>query len=114
MNTDSNGLKHEAGLREDLKITLWRVLAALLVGLFLDLVFLYLFFNITPRIAESVGEFIGRVLGLGFEGAPVELLIIGGIAVAFFFACLMGDPSKTGTAASPGWGDESVISVSPR
>ena len=84
MNTDSNGLKHEAGLREDLKITLWRVLAALLVGLFLDLVFLYLFFNITPRIAESVGEFIGRVLGLGFEGAPVELLIIGGIAVAFF------------------------------
>jgi hypothetical protein len=84
MNTDSNGLKHEAGLREDLKITLWRVLVALLSGLILGFVFMYLFFNITPRIAESVGAFIGRMLGLGFEGAPVELRIIVVIAVAFF------------------------------
>jgi hypothetical protein len=45
---------------------------------------LYLFFNITPRIAESVGEFIGRMLGLGFEGAAVELQIIVITTVAIF------------------------------
>jgi hypothetical protein len=71
-------------LRAGLKVGFWRMLAALLVGLFLDFVFLYLFFNITPRIAESVGEFIGRMLGLGFEGAAVELQIIVITTVAIF------------------------------
>jgi hypothetical protein len=63
-------------LKQEARIKLWRALAALVSGLFLSFAFLYLFFNASPRIAEAVGEFIGRILGLGFEGAPVELLIV--------------------------------------
>jgi hypothetical protein len=70
-------------LKQEARINLCRVLAALIAGLFLGFVFLYLFFHIAPRVAETLGETIGEIFGLGFEGASIELLItvIGSVAV---------------------------------
>ena len=63
-------------MKQEVRIKLWRVLAALVAGPFLSFVFLYLFFHAAPRAAESLGERIGEIFGLGFEGAFIELLII--------------------------------------
>lgn len=74
-------------MRADLKVGLWRVSAALLMGLFLGPGFMYLFLNTTPHAAESVGEFIGRMFGLGFEGAAiVALIMVVGTVVIFSLA----------------------------
>ena len=45
---------------------------------------MYLFTRIEPHSFESMGEFIGRILGFGFEGAAVELLVIVIASVATF------------------------------
>jgi hypothetical protein len=63
-------------MRLETKIGLLRFVAALIAGLVLSFVFMYLLANIVPRAFESLAEFVGRILGLGFEGAVAELLLI--------------------------------------
>jgi hypothetical protein len=70
-------------MKQDTKTRLLRFVLALMGGLVFGFVFIYLFANLAPRAFESMGEFIGRIFGLGFEGGPFELLIIvvGSVAV---------------------------------
>ena len=71
-------------MKQAAKITMLRLFSALIVGVVSSSAFLYLFANLAPRAFESLGVFIGRLLGVGFEGAVFELLVIVSGSVAFF------------------------------
>ena len=71
-------------MRRAARITILRFFVALIAGFTLSLAFVYLFANLAPGAFESLSEFIGRLLGIGFEGAVVELFVIAMGSVTLF------------------------------
>ena len=74
-------------MRQQTKIGLLRFVAALIFGPLLGAGCTYLFFRVSPRACESMFESAGRILGLGFEGAGLTVLITM-TAIASLFAII--------------------------
>jgi len=63
-------------MRQAAKVTILRFLVALIAGFILSPAFLYSFANLAPGAFEALAESVGRLFGIGFEGAVVELFVI--------------------------------------
>jgi hypothetical protein len=75
-------------VRRESKIGILRFITALIAGPFLSFAFVFAFAALAPQSLESMGEFVGSILGLGFEGAFATLVIIvAGIALIFSVLC---------------------------
>ena len=62
-------------VRQQTKVGFLRFFVALILGPLLSVGCTYLFCRLGPQPCESMFEFVGRILGLGFEGAGLAVLI---------------------------------------
>jgi len=71
-------------LRREVNIVILRLAAVLIAGPVLSIGFIALFSTLHSRASNLMFEFVARILGLGFEGGIIPLVVtLSAIAVIF-------------------------------